>query len=308
MAPIINPIQNENSLTRNNIIPKRMINKRKFENNNETSNNNRMNFISLEQIKNKQNRIIKRKRDINNLIIGQKLPINRIIETLNKEKLQLLINKLINEKPEINNLILNLSPVIEPNDALNQLNEKLEIILKNLPYKVEINSDYSFLRVKYFVNDFFQSLSEFSLNYLPPIENNLIISINFLKKFLIEIFHKLPNFNTVEFKYFYNLTIDKFNLILENSINQFLTEKKQNLLLIINENWLDEFKLINKLNNNNFIKIENLIENEINDYNNSSSIILNDNQPVNLVQKENKLQGLDSLLNFAYQTNTVDNI
>lgn len=286
-----------------------MINKRKFENNNETSNNNsRMNFISLEQIKNKQNRIIKRKRNINNLIIGQKLPINRIIETLNKEKLQLLINKLINEKPEINNLILNLSPVIEPNDALNQLNEKLEIILKNLPYKVEINSDYSFLRVKYFVNDFFQSLSEFSLNYLPPIENNLIISINFLKKFLIEIFHKLPNFNTVEFKYFYNLTIDKFNLILENSINQFLTEKKQNLLLIINENWLDEFKLINKLNNNNFIKIENLIENEINDYNNSSSIILNDNQPVNLVQKENKLQGLDSLLNFAYQTNTVDNI
>lgn len=286
-----------------------MINKRKFENNNETSNNNsRMNFISLEQIKNKQNRIIKRKRNINNLIIGQKLPINRIIETLNKEKLQLLINKLINEKPEINNLILNLSPVIEPNDALNQLNEKLEIILKNLPYKVEINSDYSFLRVKYFVNDFFQSLSEYSLNYLPPIENNLIISINFLKKFLIEIFHKLPNFNTVEFKYFYNLTIDKFNLILENSINQFLTEKKQNLLLIINENWLDEFKLINKLNNNNFIKIENLIENEINDYNNSSSIILNDNQPVNLVQKENKLQGLDSLLNFAYQTNTVDNI
>ena len=286
-----------------------MINKRKFENNNEPSNNNsRMNFISLEQIKNKQNRIIKRKRNINNLIIGQKLPINRIIETLNKEKLQLLINKLINEKPEINNLILNLSPVIEPNDALNQLNEKLEIILKNLPYKVEINSDYSFLRVKYFVNDFFQSLSEFSLNYLPPIENNLIISINFLKKFLIEIFHKLPNFNTVEFKYFYNLTIDKFNLILENSINQFLTEKKQNLLLIINENWLDEFKLINKLNNNNFIKIENLIENEINDYNNSSSIILNDNQPVNLVQKENKLQGLDSLLNFAYQTNTVDNI
>lgn len=286
-----------------------MINKRKFENNNETSNNNsRMNFISLEQIKNKQNRIIKRKRNINNLVIGQKLPINRIIETLNKEKLQLLINKLINEKPEINNLILNLSPVIEPNDALNQLNEKLEIILKNLPYKVEINSDYSFLRVKYFVNDFFQSLSEFSLNYLPPIENNLMISINFLKKFLIEIFHKLPNFNTVEFKYFYNLTIDKFNLILENSINQFLTEKKQNLLLIINENWLDEFKLINKLNNNNFIKIENLIENEINDYNISSSIILNDNQPVNLVQKENKLQGLDSLLNFAYQTNTVDNI
>lgn len=173
-----------------------------------------------------------------------------------------------------------------------------------MPYKVESTSDYSFLRVKPLVKEFFESLSDYSLNFISPIENDLTISINFLKKFLIEIFHKLPKFQAVEFKYFYNLTIEKFNLIFNNNITQFLTEKKQNILLIINENWITDFKKINELNNNTFIKIENLLKEEINKYYNSGSVILN-NDTIDV--NENKLTGLDNLLNFAYQNNPLSN-
>lgn len=300
-------------------MPRKFANKRKLNNefDNMNSNNNNYNYEANEfsnsnydDINNHSNNNIRNKYRINkrqknpNEIFGRKLPLNRIIETLNKEKLQKLINSLIIENPEITSKILDISPKITPNDALIELKCKLDLILINMPYKVESTSDYSFLRVKPLVKEFFESLSDYSLNFISPIENDLTISINFLKKFLIEIFHKLPKFQAVEFKYFYNLTIEKFNLIFNNNITQFLTEKKQNILLIINENWITDFKKINELNNNTFIKIENLLKEEINKYYNSGSVILN-NDTIDV--NENKLTGLDNLLNFAYQNNPLSN-
>ncbi|KAG0688945.1 Tethering factor for nuclear proteasome sts1, partial [Pichia californica] len=206
---------------------RKIIHKRKFSNddfsmniglhnldNNNNSNNNNNNF------KNRY-RIIKKQKNPSQ-IFGQKLPLNRIIETLNKEKLQNLINNLILENPELTSKILETSPKIEPEDALKELKRKIDLILINLPYKVESTSDYSFLRVKPLVNEFFQSLSDYSLNFIPPIENDLTISIKFLTKFLIEIFYKLPQFQAVEFKYFYNITVEKFNLIFNDNLIQFL--------------------------------------------------------------------------------------
>jgi protein Cut8 len=280
---------------------KNAMNKRKH---NDLSDYN--NFSNL--LINSKNRIVKKQKNPNQLF-GQKLSLSRIIETLDKEKLQDLINNLITESPELTTKLIDASPVITPEDSLNELKRKLDLILMNIPYKVESTSDYSFLRVKPLVNEFFQALSDYSLNFIPPIENNLIIPISFLKNFLLEIFHKLPQFNAVEFKYFYSLTIEKFNLIFSTTIVQFLNEKKQNLLLIINENWIDDFKKINQLNNNNFIKIQNFLQNEIDNYYNSGSVILNNDSLDNKTNiTENKLTGLDGLLNFAYQNNTLSNI
>lgn len=248
-----------------------------------------------------QSRIAKRQRNPNE-IFGQKLPLNRIIETLNKEKLQNLISHLINSNPELTNEIVRLSPEVTTDDAMEELDRKLNLILTNLPYKVDPTNDYAFLRVKPLVNEFFQSLSDYALNFIPPVENNLMVSISFLKNFLLKILHKLPKFEAVEFKYYYNLTIEKFNLILLNSVNSFLNEKRQNLLLIINENWIDDFRKINDLNNNNFIKIQDLLQHEMDNYYNSGAVILNNDST-----SDKKLLGLDNLLNFAYQNSPLSN-
>lgn len=298
-------------LTTNSIMSKKLTGKRKF--NTDLELGTWSNNLSIPN--GTRNRVIKRQKNPN-AIFGQRLPLNRIIETLNKEKLQNLINNLVNENPELTTKILNASPNITPTDALRELQRKLDIILANIPYKVDSTSDYSFLRVKPLINEFFQSLSDYSLNFIAPIEHDLTISISFLKNFLMEIFHKLPQFTAVEFKYFYNVTVEKFNLIFSNNILQFLEEKKQNLLLIINENWLDDFKKINELNNNNFNKIQLLLEDAINKYYASGSVILSDtslsNSSVSNVlndsdYKDNKLSGLDNLLNFAYQNNPLSN-
>lgn len=276
--------------------PRRVVNKRKI-GSDYTEGGNGVNVGGFDSMKNKYHRIMKRQKNPNE-IFGQKLPLNRIIETLDQEKLQNLIINLVTENPELASKVIDVSPKITPTDALNELRRKLELILINIPYKVESTSDYSFLRVKSFVNDFFESLSDYSLNFIAPIETDSTVSITFLKNFLVDIFHKLPKFQAVEFKYFYNLTIEKFNLIFLNNITQFLEEKKQNLLLVINENWLDDFRKINMLNGNNFSKIEVLLEEEINKYYTSGSVILNSEKAD---VTDNKLAGLDSLLNFAYQ-------
>lgn len=284
--------------------PKRTISKRKFGNEftesiqsaNPRGNHGLNNFKPIRNIKKQKNP---------NQIFGQKLPLHRIIETLDKENLQKLINNLVTENPELTSKIIESSPDVTINDALSELKRKLDLILINIPYKVEETSDYSFLRVKPFVDDFFQSLSDYSLHFIPPVENDLTISLSFLKRFLSEIFYKLPKFSAVEFKYFHNLTVEKFNLIFETNLNQFLSEKKQNLLLLINENWIDDFKKINELNGNNFSRIEHFLQDEIDKYYSSGSVILSSNE--NVDTSENKLSGLESILNFAYQNNPLSN-
>lgn len=227
---------------------------------------------------------------------GIKLPLNRIVETLSKPQLQQLILDLVNEYPQITAKVIEKSPIVTVDEAIQALLLKLEKeIIGNLPYKMDPCSDYSFLRVKHFVNDFFQLLSDYTLNYMPPIENDLTIPLGFIKKFLMEVFPMIPNFNAMEFRYFHNVTIEKFNHILENCITQFINEKKQNILLIINEDWLKDFKQINELNGDSFANIITLLSDEINQYYSSGTVILSASSQEESV----KLQGIESLLNLT---------
>lgn len=282
-------------------IPKRMAGKRRIDFNNETVGINNIN-TNMNMVKNKH---LKRQRNPNQ-VFGQKLPLSRVIETLDKKRLQTLIQQLVYEKPELADTILKASPDVTIDDALSELKKKIDLILTNIPYKVDVTSDYAFLRVKPLVDEFFQSLSDYSLSFIPPVENDLTICISFLRRFLLELFPLLPQFSAVDYRYFYNITIGKFNLILLNSLSQFLEEKKQNILLVINERWVEDLKEINHLNNNEFSKVQTFLEDEVEKYYSSGSVILN-NEPLDASNGTNKLTGLDNLLNFAYQNNPLAN-
>ncbi|OWB72234.1 hypothetical protein B5S31_g1941 [[Candida] boidinii] len=262
---------------------------------------------------------LKRQKDLNN-IKGTNLSTERIIETLDKSELQLLIKNLINENPELNSKILNLSPKITIKNSIDILNNKLNLILNNLPYKVNPISDYSFLRVKSFINDFFQTLSYYTLNFLPPVENDLIIPLKFLIEFLLNILHKLPNFEAIEFKYYYKLTIEKFNTIFFDVLSNYISENRNNILNLINENYLNQILTINELNNNNFIAIYDFLKGEIDQFNSNQfqQLQQQQQQQENLIIQENsnnshdlknsndsnKLQGIEALLNLSAVNNS----
>ncbi|GMF00234.1 unnamed protein product [Ambrosiozyma monospora] len=242
----------------------RKANKRRFndgenEDNNNNFNNNRARNLVRARLPhrhsiNMNNGRFKKQR--NPEVFGQKLPLNRIIESLDKAALQKLLTTMITNNPQLTTDVMDASPNVTIENSLAILHEKLQLILDNMPYKVDPSSDYSFLRVKPYVDEFFQALSDYTLNFIPPVENDLTVCIQFLVEFLTQIFHKLPKFQAVEFRYYYKLTTEKFNHIFNDIVYQFVNDKKQNILLIINNNWLDNFKKLNELNNNEFHKVQ----------------------------------------------------
>lgn len=254
-------------------------------------------------------------------IFGQKLSLDRVLETLDKDGLRQMIMTIVNEHPQLSYEISNMSPKVTVDSALSALKLKLDNIIDNLPYKVDPTSDYSFLRVKGYALEFFQALSDYTLSYLLPTENNLTDAIHFMLKTLVDIFCKLPKFQAVEFRYYYKLTVDKFNSILLDTVSNFISERKQNILLIINEGWLEKFIKINELNDNAFMRPYQYLREQVDAYRSP----VNSNEPWSEINSEastgtattaatsttsnnnnNRLEGLSSLLNFSTDNNPLN--
>ncbi|ODV64378.1 Sts1p, partial [Ascoidea rubescens DSM 1968] len=144
-------------------------------------------------------------------IKGKQLPLQRLINVLDKEQLCTLVNKLIQEKPELNEIVLKktyslkLIPGIENSLKYleNYLNGK---ILKNLPYKDDIESEYSFLRIEKNLIEFYNILSDFLLSFLPPIEISFKNSIFFING-VTNIIHNLPNFKISQYNLYHKSNI-----------------------------------------------------------------------------------------------------
>lgn len=133
-------------------------------------------------------------------ISGQKLPMNRLIEALDHAALQKLLETLMNEHPEISHTIDRISPKPTLMDSIELIKQKFNNILQHMPYKCDMESDYSYLRIKPHLNEFLNCLSDFILNFLPPVEMNTLNSLKFLDE-VTDLIHTLPNFSNSEFQY-----------------------------------------------------------------------------------------------------------
>lgn len=133
-------------------------------------------------------------------IMGQKLPINRLVEALDHTSLQKLLENLIQEHPEISNTIDKISPKPTLTNSIELIKQKFNNIMHHLPYKCDTESDYSYLRIKPYLNEFLNCLSDFILNFLPPVETNVFNSLKFLDE-VTDLIHTLPNFSNSEFQY-----------------------------------------------------------------------------------------------------------
>lgn len=133
-------------------------------------------------------------------IIGQLLPVNRLVEVLDHHSLQRLLQDLIQVHPEISGTINKLSPKPTVSHSITLLKEKFECIIAHLPYKCDVESDYSYLRIKPYLNEFLNCLSDFILHFLPPVEMDVIVTLSFLD-LITDLVRELPNFSNSEFQY-----------------------------------------------------------------------------------------------------------
>ena len=142
-------------------------------------------------------------------IIGQPLPLHRLIESLDKSNLQKLVQDLIIIHPELQSTMSKIAPKPTIQDSLDLLHEKFNMIISHLPYKCDVESDYSYLRIKPHLQEFLSCVSDFILNYLPPLESNMIHSLQFLEEVTKMIIHNLPNFTNQEFQYTKSTALDQ---------------------------------------------------------------------------------------------------
>lgn len=133
-------------------------------------------------------------------IHGQSLPINRMLEVLDHQSLQKMLKELVTVHPEIQETVSKLSPSPVLENSVKLLQEKFDDMLAHLPYKCDTESDYSYLRVKSLLMEFFNCLSDLILAYLPPVETNMEKSLRFLHE-ATQLVHALPNFTNSEFQY-----------------------------------------------------------------------------------------------------------
>ncbi|EGV60224.1 Tethering factor for nuclear proteasome sts1 [Yamadazyma tenuis] len=217
------------------------------------------------------------------IIKGERLPINRLIETLNRSSINLLLTDLVRIHPEICHTIYDLQPKVEVEDAMTILNTRVEDIHHNLPYKGDLENDYSYLRVKPYLNEFLNCLSDYILNYLPPVETNLIQSLQFID-YATNIIMKLPSFRNNEYKYIklkcYEQMSNTWLIVLNNLIDESEDESEVqeslfNLIKVINDLDLKEkLSTYNHISVNKFDKVLEFINEKsalFNNLNNTSS-------------------------------------
>lgn len=140
------------------------------------------------------------KRSRTEKISGQRLPVSRLIEVLDHNSVKSLISDLLILHPEIENSISKIAKRPSKKESIKLLQSKLDDITSNLPYKYDLNSDYSYLRVKPFILEFLNTTSDFILNFIPPIESDITTSLNFLST-TTSLFNDLPPFSSSEFNY-----------------------------------------------------------------------------------------------------------
>ncbi|CDK25127.1 unnamed protein product [Kuraishia capsulata CBS 1993] len=228
-------------------------------------------------------------------IRGQPLPLKRVIQTLDKSQLENLVGSLLETRPDITPDVLNSVPKVSVDAVLNMLNERIESLVAGLPYKVEPKSDYAYLRVKHLVAEFFEAVSDYVLNFLPPVETEIMNSLVFLYEFLTKIYNRMPGFSNIEYRYYQKIIIEKFNMIFFDVFTLFLAEKKTNILILINDNWLEKLKEINEVNENMFDGVYDFVREEIDNYSRGGSLRSEGSD----FEPEIRLQGLSSLLNFS---------
>lgn len=133
-------------------------------------------------------------------IQGLSLPVGRVIEVLDHNSLQDLLHLIIQIHPDVAQTITKLAPKPTVKESIDLIKQKADNIIAHLPYKCDMESDYSYIRIKPYLTEFLHTISDFILNLLPPMELSLSNACQVLDA-ITHLIHDLPNFTNNEFQY-----------------------------------------------------------------------------------------------------------
>ncbi len=134
-----------------------------------------------------------------NEVVGRPLSLPRLLETLDIEKLRMALQTICERHPEIGQEVVNEAPrptVAATLDVLSGYQDKLRA---SFPFG-NSSSDYTYFRVKQPLAALVEAISEFTPQYLPPLEQQANISLEYLDG-ATKLIHTLPDWESPQYRH-----------------------------------------------------------------------------------------------------------
>ncbi|CAK7233623.1 DNA repair protein rad52 [Sporothrix bragantina] len=131
-------------------------------------------------------------------IVGRPLPLPRLLEALDASQLRAILQTICDHSPDISEQVANNAPRPTPASTLRLLGEYQDRLNAAMPYG-HSSADYNYYRVKQPLIALVEAISEYTRQFLPPVESQTSASLEFLDG-ATELIHQLPDWDNPTYR------------------------------------------------------------------------------------------------------------
>ncbi|KAM7184280.1 Cut8 domain containing protein [Naviculisporaceae sp. PSN 640] len=142
-------------------------------------------------------------------MVGRPLPLPRLLETLDTTQLRTVLQTICERHPDIGHEVATGAPRPSVDAALEVLGEYQEKLRAAVPFG-HSSSDYTYFRVKQPLAALVDAISDFTPQYLPPLENQANLSLQYLDG-ATKIIHDLPDWESLQYRHHKNNAYDEIS-------------------------------------------------------------------------------------------------
>ncbi|CAK7204537.1 DNA repair protein rad52 [Sporothrix eucalyptigena] len=131
-------------------------------------------------------------------MVGRPLPLPRLLEALDASQLRAILQTICDHSPGISEQVAHNAPRPTPASTLRLLGEYQDRLNSAMPYG-HSSADYNYYRVKQPLIALVEAISEYTRQFLPPVESQTSASLEFLDG-VTKIIHQLPDWDNPTYR------------------------------------------------------------------------------------------------------------
>jgi len=122
------------------------------------------------------------------------LPVNRLLDNLEKPALVTLLSSLLTRHPDLIPEVQSLAPKVTPQTALQAIHKLEETFHASFPYGGDKSGEYAYSRIQTSYNALLQGIADYVTHFLPPSSVNPPELLSFLDS-VTDVLHRIPTFH-----------------------------------------------------------------------------------------------------------------
>ncbi|KAJ4302315.1 DNA repair protein rad52 [Collariella sp. IMI 366227] len=130
---------------------------------------------------------------------GRPLPLPRLLETLDNTQLRTVLQKICERHPDIGREVVSGAPRPSVTSALEVLSDYQAKLRAAVPFG-QSSSDYTYFRVKQPLAALVDAISDFTPQFLPPVEQQTNVSLQYLDA-ATKVIHELPDWESQQYRH-----------------------------------------------------------------------------------------------------------